>query len=96
MDGWKRFGGVVSDPCPGNDSDLWNALLHDAAMHDTRLYVKLIGLRFAGAELKKDQRFNFRIVMVTDAIVTGQEVRELLAPHAQLLINLLLHLGEER
>lgn len=96
MDGWKNLGAAVSDPWAGHDSALWNELLHDAAVNDAKLYVKLSGLRCAGAELKPDKRFKYRLVMATDAVVTGQNVRELLAPHAQLLINLLLHLGEKR
>lgn len=93
MDGWKKFGAVVSDPWLGKDSGLWNELLHDAANADAKLYVKLIGLRFAGAELKPDSRWNYRLVMANDAVVTAQDMRELLAPHGQLLIKFLLHLG---
>lgn len=93
MDGWKNLGAVVSDPWPGKDSEIWNELLGYAAHDDAKLYVKLIGLRFAGAELKPDARWNYRLVMANDAVVTAQAMRELLAPHGQLLINFLLHLG---
>ena len=93
MTGWKNLGAVVSDPWPGRDSELWNELLRDAASADAKLYVKLIGLRFAGAELKPDERWNYRLVMANGAVVKAQDMRELLTPHGQLLINFLLHLG---
>lgn len=94
MAGWKDLGAVVSDPWPDDaDTAIWTSLLQSAVFHDHKLYVKLIGLRFAGAELQRDERFGYRLAMANKAAVTQQEVRELLAPHAQLLINLFLHLS---
>lgn len=94
MTGWLSLGAVVSDPLlEGDDTQLWNELLLDAANSDAKLYVKLIGLRFAGAELKPDERWNYRLVMANGAVAKAQDMREMLAPHGQLLINLLLHLG---
>lgn len=94
MSGWQSLGSIVSDPWPDSeDSSLWNHLLESAAYHDGKLYVKLMGLRYAGAELKSDKRFGYRLVMGNDAVVNQQDVRELLAPHAKLFTNLILHLG---
>lgn len=92
MNGWKEFGSVVSDPWEGNDTPLWNELLKSAAEDDAQLYVKLIGLRFAGAELLADPRFRYRLVMANTATIKQQDVRELLAPHKNLLVNLLMHI----
>lgn len=48
MAGWLSLGSVVSDPWPDcADSEFWGQLLPSAARHDHKLYVKLIGLRFA-------------------------------------------------
>ena len=55
--------------------------------------IKLIGLRFAGAELLPSARFGLRLVMANEATVTQQEARELLAPHSELLLNLFIHIG---
>lgn len=94
MAGWLSLGSVVSDPWPNcADSWVWGQLLQSAAYHDPKLYVKLIGLRFAGAELLPSARFGLRLVMDNKATVTQQEARELLAPHAELLLNLFLHIG---
>lgn len=94
MAGWLSLGSVVSDPWPGcTDSEFWGQLLPSAARHDHKLYVKLIGLRFAGAELLPSARFGLRLVMANEATVTQQEARELLAPHSELLLNLFLHIG---
>lgn len=94
MSGLQSLGSIVSDPWPdAQDTPLWNHLLDSAAHNDARLYVKLIGLRFAGAELVPDNRFGYRLVMANNATITQQDVRELLAPHAKLFTNLILHLG---
>lgn len=93
MNSWKEFGAVVSDPRPGDDTPLWDELLSNAAAFDAQLYVKLIGLRLAGAELLPSARFGLRLVMANEATVTQQEARELLAPHSELLLNLFLHIG---
>ena len=92
MAGWKEFGSVISDPWEGNDTPLWTELLRNAAEEDSQLYVKLIGLRYAGAVLVADRRFRYRLAMANSAIIKHQDVRELLAPHKNLLINLLMHL----
>lgn len=93
MTGLQSLGSIVSDPwLDAQDAQLWNELLHSAAYHDAKLYVKLIGLRYAGAELKPDSRFGYRLAMANDATVTQQDVRELLAPHARLFTNLILYL----
>lgn len=95
MSGWQNFGSIVSDPWPDSqDSQLWKQLLAGAVYHDAKLYVKLIGLRCAGAELQPDERFGHRLVMANNATVTQQDARELLAPHARLFTNLILHLEE--
>ena len=79
MAGWLSLGSVVSDPWPDcADSEFWGQLLPSAARHDHKLYVKLIGLRFAGAELLPSARFGLRLVM---------------APHSELLLNLFIHIG---
>ena len=94
MAGWLSLGSVISDPWPDcADSELWGQLLQSAAYHDHKLYVKLIGLRFAGAELLSSARFGLRLVMANKATVPQQEARELLAPHSELLLNLFLHIG---
>lgn len=92
MAGWKEFGSVISDPWEGNDTPLWTELLKNAAEEDSQLYVKLIGLRYAGAVLVTDQRFRYRLAMANAATIKQQDVRELLASHKNLLINLLMHL----
>lgn len=94
MTDWNNFGCVISDPwIYADDTLLWNKLLQSAAYHDGKLYVKLMGLRYAGAELKPDKRFGYRLVMANEGTVTQQDVRELLAPHRELITNLILHLG---
>ncbi len=95
MNSWKELGAVVSDPRPGEDTALWNELLEATARFDARLYVKLIGLRLAGAELAPSTRFRWRLGMANDAVVKEQDVKALLAPHTGLLINLFLNLGGE-
>ena len=92
MAGWKEFGSVISDPWEGDDTPLWTELLKNAAEEDSQLYVKLIGLRYAGAVLVADRRFRYRLAMANAATIKQQDVRELLAPHKNLLINLLMHL----
>ncbi len=93
MNSWKEFGAIVSDPRPDEATELWNELLGAAADFDAQLYVKLIGLRLAGAELLPSTRFRWRLGMANEAIVKAQDVKALLAPHTELLINLFLHLG---
>lgn len=94
MSGWESFGSIVSDPwLYADDTLLWNKLFQSAAHHDGKLYVKLMGLRYAGATLKPDKRFGYRLVMANDAVVNQQDMRELLAPHRELITNLILHLG---
>lgn len=93
MNSWKELGAVVSDPRPGEDVELWNELLDMAARFDAQLYVKLIDLRLAGAELTPSQRFRWRLGMANEAVVKEQDVKALLAPHSGLLINMFLNLG---
>ena len=93
MNSWKELGAVVSDPRPGEDVELWNELLDMAARFDAQLYVKLIGLRLAGAEPTPSQRFRWRLGMANEAVVKEQDVKALLAPHSGLLINMFLNLG---
>ena len=72
MAGWLSLGSGVSDPWPDcADSEFWGQLLQSAARHDHKLYVKLIGLRFAGAELLPSARFGLRLVMANEATVTA-------------------------
>lgn len=94
MIGLQSLGSMISDPyADSDDAPLWNSLLESAAYHEPKLYVKLIGLRYAGAELKPDSRFGYRLEMANNATVTQDDMRELLLPHTKLLINLILHLG---
>ncbi len=93
MNSWKELGVIVSDPRPGEDTQLWNELLEAAARFDAQLYVKLIGLRLAGAELTPSTRFRWRLGMANEAVVKEQDVKVLLSPHSGLLINLFLNLG---
>lgn len=95
MNSWKEFGAVVSDPRPGDDTPLWDELLSNAAAFDAQLYVKLIGLRLAGAEIEPDSKFRWRLGMANEAVVKDKDVKALLGPHAGLLINMFLHLGGE-
>ena len=73
MNSWKEFGAVVSDPRPGDDTPLWDELLSNAAAFDAQLYVKLIGLRLAGAELAPDSKFRWRLGMANEAVVKDKD-----------------------
>lgn len=84
---WKNFGAVVSDPLPGYDTELWNKLLMMAASECPQLYVKLMGLRYAGAELMPDEKLKYRLQMATHAVVQDTDVKALLTPHTKILLH---------
>lgn len=85
----KELGSVVSDPREGSDTKQWNELLFQAAHIDPQLYVKLIGLRFAGMILKPDAKFGYRLSMVNQATVKANDVSALLTPHKAVIIGLI-------
>lgn len=87
MVSWAKLGAVVSDPLEGCDSELWNRLLAMAADECPQLYVKLIGLRFAGLELVADKKFHYRLQLANHAVVKDDDVKALLTPHSKNLLH---------
>ena len=89
MAGWKEFGSVISDPWEGNDTPLWTELLKNAAEEDSQLYVKLIGLRYAGAVLVADRRFRYRLAMANAATTANEYSLSMRLPSNRRNVDLL-------
>lgn len=83
---WKGLGAVVSDPLEGYDTELWQRLLMMAADECPQLYVKLIGLRYAGLELIPDEKTSYRLQLANHAVVKDDDVKALLTPHSKILL----------